>query len=129
MAWQDRDYNRGREAMFSFLSSPGSILGLSVPLITRPGFYVRLHFWLLLWFVFDIISIVQTQSPLFFIPLDMALIIAILLIHEFGHRTMARMVGGDHWEFVLWPLGGMSPPRAPSTPWATFVAHSGGILF
>ena len=59
MGWRDRDYNRGREAMFGFLGNPGSILGLTVPFGTWPGLAIRLHFWLLLFFLFRIIDLLQ----------------------------------------------------------------------
>jgi hypothetical protein len=29
---------------------------------------------------------------------------------------------------MLWPVGGMYPPKAPPYPWPTFVTHSGGII-
>ncbi|MEI8195765.1 MAG: site-2 protease family protein [Phycisphaerae bacterium] len=129
MGWQDRPYNRGSEAAHDFFGNPAGLLALSVPFGKFPGLTIRLHFWLLLNFVFVAISIIQGMLPLYFIPVNFALTLALLLVHEFGHRFWAQRVGGNHWEFVLWPLGGMTTPHCPRTPWATFVANAGGILF
>jgi len=115
--------------MFSFFGNAGSILGLSVPLATLPELTIRLHFWLLLYFLFDVIGIIQSRQPLYYAALDCLLIVGLLLVHEWGHRVLARTVGGNHWEFILWPLGGMTTPQAPHRPWATFVANIGGIVF
>ena len=129
MGWRDRDYYRGREAAYGFFARPSSALGWSVPFGTFRSFYIRLHFWFLLWALFWVVGIIRSQVPLYYIPAGLGTLLVILLIHEFGHRILAQRVGGNHWEFVLWPLGGMSPPQAPPTPWATFVANIGGILF
>lgn len=128
MGWQDRPYNRGSEAAHDFFGNPASMLAMSVPFGTFPGLTIRLHFWLLLQFVFVAIGIIRERQPLYFIPITFALTLILLLAHEFGHRFFARRVGGNHWEFVLWPLGGMTAPHCPRTPWATFVANAGGLI-
>ncbi|HMD53751.1 MAG TPA: M50 family metallopeptidase, partial [Phycisphaerae bacterium] len=53
---------------------------------------------------------------------------AALLLHEFGHYFFARMVGGSHYEFVIWPCGNMVPPNHPPAPMPTLVANAGGII-
>ena len=129
MGWQDRGYNQGREEMYSYFANPASLLQWSLPLYKGTGFYIRLHFWFILFAVFEIASVLRTPGPLYYIPINIAVMLAAVLLHELGHRVFARMVGGNHWEWLVWPLGGMIPPTAPNRPWPTFVANIGGILF
>src|ERR1043165_6411558 len=37
----------------------------------------------------------------------MALLFLVVLLHEFGHCFVARSVGGEATEVLLWPLGGL----------------------
>lgn len=129
MSWRDRDYNRGGEAMSAFLMNPGSIFGLSVPVLRTPTLVIRLHFWLLLFIFFDLITTVGRGAGFTIFLLDTGILLALLLWHEFGHRVVARLVDGDHREWVLWPLGGMVPPYASNRPWDMFWANAGGIVF
>ena len=128
MAWQDRDYNRGGfGGAGDYLANPSGILALSVPFGTWLGVRVRLHFWLLLAFLFLLADLFRGGSfPI--IVLDMGLTIAALMFHDFGHRVCARWVGGDLNEFMFWPAGGMIFPTVPPGPWPTFVGYVGGIL-
>jgi hypothetical protein len=115
--------------MNSFFANPGSALQWAIPLYTSDGLRIRLTFWLILSMVFSIIDNLRFGNPLYFIPVDLALILIVLLFHEWGHRVFARMVGGNHWEWVLWPLGGMVAPTAPRRAGPMFVANVGGIVF
>lgn len=115
--------------MYGYMANPASLLQWSIPLFNRGGINCRLHFWFLLSAVFAAIYIVQANLPIYFIATDLALMLGVLLAHEYGHRFFAQRVGGNHWEWVLWPLGGMVPPTAPPTPKATLVANIGGIAF
>jgi Zn-dependent protease len=90
---------------------------------------VRLHFWFLLVALFDTIDILRATLPAYFIALNIGVMLAVVLFHELGHRVFARRVGGDHWEWVLWPLGGMVAPTSPRTPGAVFTANVGGPVF
>jgi hypothetical protein len=128
MGWESRDYHgRGPSGGGGeYLSNPAAILGYSLPFGTWWGARVRLHFWLLLTLVFIAIGSAQSGN-LRLLPLSLGLILLALMLHEFGHRFMARWVGGSHDEFVLWPAGGMVPPNAPPHPRAMFIAHLGGM--
>ncbi len=124
MSWRDRDYHSDRPS--DYLANPAAILGFSLSAGRWFGVPVRLHFWLLLTLLFDLMLVAQ-GVPLGQIFIIMGLLIASLLIHEFSHRLTARWAGGSHEAFVLWPAGGMLPPTAPPRPGPTFAAHVGGI--
>jgi hypothetical protein len=127
LAWQDRDYNRGGfGGAGDYLANPAGILGLSVPFGTWLGVRVRLHFWLLLSFLF-IVARLFSGASLLVVALDMALVTVALLLHDFGHRAFAGWVGGELNEFMLWPAGGLIFPTVPPSPWPTFVGYVGGI--
>jgi len=128
MGWQDRNYNTGGSGSGSdYLGNPAALLNFSVPFGNWFGARVRLHFWLLLEFLFIFVGAIRSGA---FITaaITCALLLIALLIHEFGHRILSRYVGGSHNEFMLWPLGGMTPPTAPPFPGPYFTAHFGGIL-
>jgi Zn-dependent protease len=97
---------------------------------TSSTLHIRLTFWFLLYCVlYSAIGDLQERAPLYYIPLDIGATLLALLFHEMGHAIFARAVGGNHWEWVIWPLGGMVAPTAPRRPWPTFVANIGGIVF
>jgi len=128
MAWEDRDYNRdGSGGAGDYLANPAGILGLSVPFGTWLGVRVRLHFWLLLSFLFLVMGLFDGISPVV-IVIDMALTLAVLLLHDFGHRAFTLWVGGEHNEFMLWPAGGMVFPNVPPGTRPALVAFSGGMV-
>ncbi len=129
MGWNDRDYNPGREQMHGYMANPAALLQMSVPIFKSPGLYIRLHFWFLLISLFDSIDLMRTHAPVYLIPVNIAVMLAVVLFHEWGHRIFSQMVGGNHWEWVVWTLGGMVAPTSPRTPWAVFVANIGGNIF
>jgi hypothetical protein len=128
MGWNDRDYNPGREAMRGYMANPMAMLSFAWTIWRSSGLTITLTFWFLLAALFVVIGDLWNQM-FAYLPIDLAVLLGVVLFHELGHRVFARMVGGNHWEWVLWPLGGMVPPAAPRTPWATFVANIGGIVF
>jgi stage IV sporulation protein FB len=127
LAWQDRDYYRGGGAG-DYLSNPANILGFSIPFGTWLGVRVRLHFWLLVTIAFAIADLLS-QAPLKLVLIGIALLLFSLLMHDFGHRFFAQLVGGRHDEFMLWPIGGLIFPSMPPGAWPMFVGHVGGIVF
>jgi hypothetical protein len=128
MGWQDRDYNAGREQANAYLANPLGLMQFSLPIWRSSGLHIRLGFWFLLAAVFIAIDDMRTAGPSL-IPVDLLILLGVCLWHEWGHRLFARMVGGHHWEWVLWPLGGMVTPSSPRTAKAVFLANIGGIVF
>jgi Zn-dependent protease len=51
-----------------------------------------------------------------------------LLLHECGHFFTAVQFGGDSDLIVLWPLGGLNPPRPPAEPRHELAMHLAGPL-
>jgi Zn-dependent protease len=49
-----------------------------------------------------------------------------VLLHEFGHCFMARNVGGEGTEVLLWPLGGLANVELPQQPRAHFLTAMAG---
>src|SRR5262249_13062882 len=58
----------------------------------------------------------------------MSLLFLIVLLHEFGHCFMARHVGGEANEVLLWPLGGLAAVDVPHSARANFLTAAGGPL-
>jgi hypothetical protein len=126
VAWQDRDYNRG-SGPGDYLSNPANILQFSVPFGTWAGVRVRLHFWLLVTIAFGLAGLLA-HAPIELVLIQIAILLAALLLHDFGHKFFAQSAGGQLDEFMLWPAGGMVFPTMPPGPWAMFVGHIGGIV-
>ena len=126
MGWENRDYNRGGGYGGDYLANPGAILGFSVPFGTWFGIPVRLHFWLLLSFIFTLAELTRGTPPLA-VATDIVLLLAALMLHEFGHLAFARWVDGRHDAFMLWPVGGMTFPAVPHGAWPLFMSRVGGI--
>ena len=125
MSWRDRDYNRG----FGGGWGGGGVLSLltwSLPLGTFFGIRMQASFWLLLLVAFELLYALHTGSLALAI-LAILGVLAALLIHEFGHRLTAQLVGGRHDDFLMWPAGNMIPPMHPPAAWPMFAAQVGGI--
>jgi hypothetical protein len=129
MSWNDQDYNSGQGDVGSYFANPANLLRWSLPLYRSSTLNIRVHFWFFVIAVFSVVDAVAGRIPFYYVPLDLALMLAAVLFHEFGHRVFSRRVGGDHSEWLLWPLGGMVPPTSPHDAWSTFVANIGGIAF
>ncbi|MDQ3624455.1 MAG: M50 family metallopeptidase [Verrucomicrobiota bacterium] len=86
------------------------------------GIEVFLH-WS--WFLVAVIEIqyrAGSYSSMTWNVLEYLTLFSIVLLHEFGHATACRQVGGQANEIVLWPLGGVAyvapPPRPGPTLWS-----------
>ncbi|MCL5770251.1 MAG: site-2 protease family protein [Planctomycetes bacterium] len=126
MSWHDRDYNRGGNSTRYFPDNPLALFNWSLPLGEFFGIRLRLHFWVLLLFAFDLMPALRTGSWLVSLWLIFSMLAA-LLLHEFGHHFGAQFVGGRHDDFLIGPFGNMIPPGHPPEPWPTFIANGGGI--
>jgi stage IV sporulation protein FB len=56
----------------------------------------------------------------------MGLLFFTVFWHELGHCYVARRVGGDASEVLLWPLGGLAYVEVPHNPRANFLVAFGG---
>jgi len=127
MAWEDREYNRGGGSGGEYLGNPALFFGFTVPFGRWFGVPVRLNFFLLLVLALMFFGDIHAGGPVIFV-IQAAMLIALLLVHDFAHRFCAQQVGGSLDEFILWPAGGLVHPTVPPAPWPTFFAHVGGIL-
>jgi stage IV sporulation protein FB len=58
-----------------------------------------------------------------------ALLLVIVLLHEFAHILAARRTGGDGREILLWPLGGLAFTRPANRFASQFLTPAAGPLF
>jgi len=89
------------------------------------GITVRVH---ILFLIFIGWQLLRAESAWVGALVFLAVLFAIVLVHEFGHCFGARAVGGDAEDILMWPLGGLAYAHAPMTPWAQFVTVACGPL-
>lgn len=90
------------------------------------GIRIRLHWLLLLFWVFEAARVLSSGAPLWISPMVVALSFGCILLHEFGHSLTARAVGGHSDEILLWPLGGLAYCDVPGNWRAKFLTASAG---
>jgi Zn-dependent protease len=102
----------------------------SIPLGHWFGITVRIHFLFLLFVLVMWLRVVMQKNATAQDGLDMLVLMALVfvsvLLHEFGHCFVARWVGGEATEVLLWPLGGLANVEVPHTPKANFLTAAGG---
>lgn len=92
------------------------------------GIEVFLHWSWFLVAVYSISTRVKYyDSPLWGAAEYFALMLFVLM-HEFGHSTACRSVGGEADQIVLWPLGGVAYVNPPQRPGATLWSIAAGPL-
>lgn len=130
MSWRERDYEQPDESRRGVLGPLAALFTGSVPLGTWFGIRVRAHATLLVFIVLTLLfSPASGQRYGFTDALtSMAILFAIVLLHEFGHCLAARAVGGWADDILLWPLGGLAFTHAPHRPAAQFITVIGGPL-
>lgn len=105
--------------------------GWSIPMGRLFGITIRIH-WL-----FPLVAlgmILRTAAHRPSLPdgswIDATIVLTLLflsiLLHEFGHCFMARSVGGEATEVLLWPLGGLANVELPHQPRAHFLTAFAG---
>lgn len=98
------------------------------------GNHVRLHMFFLLFAVCTLFFAWQaSQEPasgdLVWIALgSLFILLASVLLHEWGHYSAAIRTGGDGDEIVIGPLGGLTSMRPPPDPYAECLMHLAGPL-
>jgi Zn-dependent protease len=85
-------------------------LGGSFKVGRLAGVDVKVH---ILFVVFIGLTLLQAGGAAGVHALHLALLFGSVLLHELGHVTGARWMGGDAREVILWPLGGLAPLRLP----------------
>ncbi len=88
------------------------------------GVDVKIHMIFVVWIALGLLGAANPAAVL----LANLVLFGSVLLHELGHCWGARVVGGDATEIVLWPLGGLSFLRVPSTARAELVSTGAGPL-
>eukprot|EP00927_Polykrikos_kofoidii_P072145 TRINITY_DN68297_c0_g1_i1.p1 TRINITY_DN68297_c0_g1~~TRINITY_DN68297_c0_g1_i1.p1 ORF type:complete len:445 (+),score=27.91 TRINITY_DN68297_c0_g1_i1:53-1336(+) len=88
----------------------------SIPLCTICRAPIRLSWFVLLFFAYELVYTIQSSDGGTFEDLVIAvlqasaaeiILLATVLVHEFGHGTMARRLGGEIDHVLLWVFGGI----------------------
>jgi stage IV sporulation protein FB len=125
MGWEDRPYYRDRPS-----SGGNPLLWLlmgSVPLFTAFRIHVRAHASLIIYLFFTLV--LGFGYPGFTLQdrvTAAVIMFLIVLLHEFGHCFAARWVGGDAYEILMHPLGGLAFPDPPRRWLPVFLTVAGG---
>ncbi len=106
----------------------GDVFSWSLRVGTIWGICVRIHWILLLFWLFRLDSFLKRGAPVWIWVLATFLSFTCILLHEFGHCFAARSVGGSANEVVLWPLGGLALCHTPNHWRPRFIVAAGGPL-
>ena len=91
-------------------------MSFSLPVGHIAGILVRIHWTLLVLWLFDLNSYMKVFEGRAAVPalaIHAAALFGSILLHELGHAFAARRVGGRADEILLWPLGGSPSATAP----------------
>jgi Zn-dependent protease len=101
----------------------------SLRLFRVAGVDVMIH-WS--WIIIAVFEMQFRQQQAFSSPLwnaaEFLTAFAIVLLHEIGHVTSCRQVGGTADRIILLPFGGVAYVNPPPRPWPVFWSASGGPL-
>ena len=106
-------------------------MSFSLPLGHIAGILVRIHWTLLVLWLFDLNSYMKIFEGRAAVPAFAIHAVALfgsILLHELGHAFAARRVGGRADEILLWPLGGLAFCECPPSWRANFIVAAGGPL-
>lgn len=126
MAWDERSYYRDQSG--SSANVVLRVLSGSVPLFTVFGVRVRAHASLLIFIAATVLIDWWQGCSIQVSATTMAMLCGVVSLHELGHCFMARWVGGNADEALLWPLGGLAITSPPHRPWPTFLTAAAGPL-
>ena len=89
-------------------------LAWGFPLFRVSGIRVRIHLLFLVYLLSELIfTLPGNHDGFVFVWPRLVAMVVLVLIHEFAHCVVCRMVGGDADEIMLWPLGGLAACRVP----------------
>lgn len=129
-AGHDLDKSGGggfREAFARVFGDADNPMGWGVTVGAVAGIRVRLHLLFLVYAAAQILwSIPRDTFGPAYTAMAMAVLFALVLLHEFGHCFACRAVGGEADDILLWPLGGLASCAPPATPRANFITTIGG---
>jgi Zn-dependent protease len=100
----------------------------SIRLFHALGVDVFLHWSWFLVAAYEIQSRNSRYSSILWNALEYLSLFLIVLLHEFGHATACRQVGGTANRIVLWPMGGVAFVNPPQRPGATLWSIAAGPL-
>jgi Zn-dependent protease len=103
-------------------------LDWSIPLGRYFGIDVRLHWSLALLVLWQVGSSLGHGMPAWWLPILIVIPFVSILLHEFGHSFMARLVGGESSLIVMWMFGGLAMCSYPSSPGRQFAVSAAGPL-
>lgn len=102
----------------------------SIPLGRLFGISIKIHWLFPLVVLGMILRAAYTKDAPHNAWIDASIVCGLLffsvLLHEFGHCFMARSVGGEATEVLLWPLGGLANVELPQQPRAHFLTAMAG---
>ena len=97
------------------------------PLFRAWGITVRAHIVLPVFLLVQLIVTLRGDHSEWYYTLPvLAWLIALVILHEFGHCFACRRVGGEADEIMLWPLGGLASCRPPKHWAADLLTTAGG---
>jgi len=89
-------------------------LGWGVTVGRLFGVRVRLHLLLIVYVLGQIAwSIPREELGVWYMLMLMGGLLITLLMHDLGHVSVCRRLGGEADEILLWPLGGLAPTIPP----------------
>jgi len=106
-------------------------MSFSLPVGHIAGILVRIHWTLLVLWLFDLNSYMKVFEGRAAVPafaIHAAALFGSILLHELGHAFAARRVGGRADEILLWPLGGLAFCDCPPSWRANLIVAAGGPL-
>jgi Zn-dependent protease len=98
------------------------------------GQHVRLHMFFILFAVCTLFFAWQagqessSRDLVWIAAGSLGILLASVLLHEWGHYIAAVRTGGDGDEIVIGPFGGMTSMRPPPDPFAECLMHLAGPL-
>ena len=104
------------------------LLNWSLPLFRVFGLEVRLHWTWFLLPIFAILWAITLKLDWWLLPVLVVVPFVSVLLHEFGHAFMARLVGGESELIVMWALGGLAMCEVPASPGRRFAVSAAGPL-
>jgi Zn-dependent protease len=105
-----------------------SFANWSLHLIDIFGLEVRIHWSWFLLPAFAIMLALGNGIAWWWYPLLVVVPFLSVLFHEFGHSFMARLVGGESRQIIMWAFGGLALCEVPSTPGKRFAVAAAGPM-